>query len=221
MKSRYCFDINRIQENLKRFQQSFEIINKDLSLKREPFTDDLFSNLLAAYGYLNELLQKGIGLFTPAGLHCMLEMNHIVLCGTDPSVRYEYHNHILETRRRYKENVTAARKWILTKDLKTDPFNLAAGFYVRTVSQPQLFIEGNHRTENVIFNYILLKEDLPPFVVTAENAYDYFELSSEIKFMKRKSLKAGLMNLSSVQRRFARFLQGHVDCYCLRESEES
>ena len=91
------FDISCIEASLRAFQSDFGRINPRLSLHREPFTDDLLANMLSAYAFLNEALAKGFHIMTPAGQHALLEMNHLVLCGTEPKTRFEYHNHVLKT----------------------------------------------------------------------------------------------------------------------------
>ena len=45
---------------------------------------------MEAYSFANHLWKKGINLFSPSGLYNMLELNHIVLCGTDKQKRLEY-----------------------------------------------------------------------------------------------------------------------------------
>jgi hypothetical protein len=55
---------------------------------------------------------------------------------------------------------------------------VAAG--CRGVSEPQLLIEGNHRTGALVLSYILAREGRPPFVLTAENAKAYLDPSTLI-----------------------------------------
>jgi hypothetical protein len=57
----------------------------------------------------------------------------------------------------------------------------AAGAYVRTLSKPQLFIEGNHRAGALMMSYILVREGRPPFVLSVENAGAYFDPSAVIR----------------------------------------
>ena len=175
------FDISCIEASLRAFQSDFGRINPRLSLHREPFTDDLLANMLSAYAFLNEALAKGFHIMTPAGQHALLEMNHLVLCGTEPKTRFEYHNHVLKTRTRFHERIGRIRKWFRKRQHKDDAFALAAALYSLAVSQPQLFIEGNHRTGNLLVNFVLISAGQSPFVVRAGNAVEYFELSGEMK----------------------------------------
>jgi hypothetical protein len=64
----------------------------------------------------------------------------------------------------------------------------AAGVYVRTLSEPELFIEGNHRSGALVMSYILAREGYPPFVLTAENAIWWTpKLGQKLGRLKRES----------------------------------
>ena len=64
----------------------------------------------------------------------------------------------------------------------------AAGVYIRILSEPQLFIEGNHRTGALIMTYLLAREGRPPFVLTEKNAREYFNPSSVFKKTNKHSV---------------------------------
>src|SRR5262249_45072042 len=68
------------------------------------------------------------------------------------------------------------------------PWMLAAGLYVRLLSRPQLFVEGNHRTGALAMSYILVRENEPPFVLTTENAVTYFDPSTVIQDTEKQGL---------------------------------
>ena len=53
--------------------------------------------------------------------------------------------------------------------------------YVRILSRPQLFIEGNQRTAALVMSYVVLRAGQPPFVLSARNAPDYFDPSTVIR----------------------------------------
>lgn len=219
MQSRAFFRLEHIERALQRFQDGFGELNARLCMQREPFTSEMRSNILNAYAYLNHLLGKDIDLFTPAGLHCMLELNHIVLCGTKPSVRFEYHNHILSTRARYQENIRPIRNWVLRRTGWADPYRLATGFYVRGLSQPQLFIEGNQRTGNIIINYILLGKAQPPFIITPEKAKPYLDWSGQIKMSQRSAFRGNRLSTIAVRRQLQEFLRRNVQATYLQPDE--
>jgi hypothetical protein len=201
------FDLTSIEAALRGFQQDFHAINARLSLKREELTDEMIGNILCAYRYLNELTAKAVDLFSLAGLHSMLELNHRVLCGEESRKRYEYHGHILETRHKFNRRIRPIRRWILKNSDRLDPYQIGAGFYCRMLCQPQLFVEGNHRTGNIVLNYILLKQRHELFVVTRETAFEYLELSAAIKFTNMKRWRDNYLKLPSHCDTFEAFLR--------------
>jgi hypothetical protein len=212
MKTR--FDIDSIDQALCDFQAHFTEINDRLSLHREDLTRDMIDKILQAYLFLNHLLDQEIDIFSLAGLHALLELNHIVLCGTDRRTRLEYHSHILETRKSFHKGIHHVQKWVKEHSDDGKPYTCAAGFYALALSQPQLFIEGNHRTENVVLNYLLISAGEPPFVITAANAFDYLELSGKIKFSDKKKITRGKWAIPGLRKAFIHFLKKEADpCY--------
>lgn len=204
-------NIERVRGSLEDFQAGFTALNARLKLHREPFTDDMLENILAAYRFLNELLRKDVNIFSLAGLHSMLELNHIVLCGTEPAKRYEYHRHVLETRKRFQQQVHKLHRWVVRQMDRLSPIELAVGFYWRALSQPQLYIEGNHRTGNIVLNYLLICNGEPPFVISSRNAYDYLEVSGDIKFSDKNKLSGSLFALPGHGKVFRRVLEDYMD----------
>lgn len=179
------FNIKEIESTLTHFQSKFDLINKSLSMEREDFTDEIRNNLLEGYDFLNSLYSKDIDIFSPSGLYNFVELNHIVLCGIDPKKREEFYHHIEKTRDIFRERITPIIKWYKSNSKKTDFYIVAGGLYAQLLSFPQLYIEGNHRTGNLIFNYYLLVHELPPFIITEETAKSYFDISENIKFSKK------------------------------------
>ncbi len=204
------FHIPNIEKALVDFAADFDTINDRLSLHRENLTPAMIANLLEAYAFLNHLLRKDVDLFSLAGLHSLLELNHIVLCGTDRRTRFEYHSHILETRKTFHAGIRSLRKWVLQQRSANNPFKLAAGFYAIALSQPQLFIEGNHRTENIVLNYLLVSAGQFPFVIDPHHAFHYLELSSRIKFADKKNIMKGKWSIPGLRKEFVTFLQSSV-----------
>ena len=82
----------------------------------------------------------------------------------------------------------------------------AAGVYVRMLSTPQLFIEGNHRTGVLVMSQILMSAGRPPFVLSAANARAYFEASTALRNTHKNSPVA-LFRLPGIRRRLAALLQ--------------
>ena len=205
------FNLSAIEDALRAFQAAFPSINEHLLVKREDVTDTMVERILEAYAFLNELLMKDMDLFTPAGLHSLLEMNHIVLCGADAGKRMEYYHHLQATRSRFMKRIRPIREWVLEHRDSANPRKLAAGFYSRNLSQPQLFIEGNHRTGNILFNYLMVSRGGAPYIVTPETALLYLNISGDIKFTdKGKTLENGL-RMPGHRKRFMAMLAEHTD----------
>ena len=89
------------------------------------------------------------------------------------------------------------------------PWKRAAGVYVRILSQPQLYIEGNHRTGALIMSYILMRDGKAPFVLTVDNAKAYFDPSTLVKETK-KTATTILTKLPRMKKLFANFLREQV-----------
>lgn len=198
-----------IELSLRQVQKAFEAINPSLSWQRDPMSDAVIENLLAGYAYVDALRDSGIDFFAMGQHKYLLELNNIVLCGPDQELRTEFSRHITATQRRFYEEPEAGIadlvEWRLNH-LSESVWRLAAGLYVRALSQPQLFIEGNHRTGALIASYILLCNGKPPFVLTVENAVAYFDPSTVIRNIDKRGPMA-LFRLPGIKRRFARFLE--------------
>lgn len=205
------FALAAIDECLRAFQESFASINDRLAIRREDLTEAMVAQIVEAYGFLNRLLEKQMDLFTPAGLHGLLELNHIVLCGTDKATRTQYYSHLEETRRSFLRQIKPIRDWVLRKRKDTDPYELATGFYSRQLSRPQLFLEGNHRTGNIILNYLLISKGSAPYIVTVEDALHYLDISGDIKYTENGNYLDTALRMPGHRKRFRSFLKRHVD----------
>jgi hypothetical protein len=205
------FDLRTIEESLREFQRDFSEINNRLAMRREQFTNIMVEQIIEAYGYLNSLLRKDMDIFTPAGLHALLEMNHIVLCGTDKEKRRHYYTHLEETRKSFLKKISPIKDWVLKKRTATDPYHLATGFYSRMLSRPQLFLEGNHRTGNIVLNYLLISASSAPYVVSVENAHTYLDISGDIKFTDNGNYLDTALRMPGHRKRFRAFLQENVN----------
>ncbi len=211
MSTTCVFDIRAIQNSLLEVYRHFDKINAQLENKREPMTLEIVEHILLAYEYLNELLSQDIDLFNPAGMYAILELNHIVLCGRDPAKRLEFHSHILSTRERFQKRVGRIMKWYKDKGKKLPPLRKAAQFYTLALSQPQLFIEGNHRTGNIVLNYLLVGDGFPPFILTVENAVAYFNPSARIKYSDKDKWIDHLTQIGSSEESIYTLLKTYGD----------
>ncbi len=201
------FNIPAIDKALKGFLRAFPDINQRLSLRREDLTPVMVDNILEAYGFLNELMSQGMDLFTPAGLHALLEMNHLVLCGSDRNTRNQYYHHLAETRKSFLRKIKPIKEWVLEKKNEPDPYKIATGFYSRSLSQPQLFIEGNHRTGNILLNYLLISKGAAPYIPSAEDAHVYLDISGDIKFTNKENALENTLKMPGHRKRFQDFLR--------------
>jgi hypothetical protein len=190
-----------------------------LKLRRDEFTDVVRQNMLSAYEFLDAIVHDDVDLFSEEGLEALLKLNHLVLLGSDYDSRV-FGRHISATRERFFTNfrqyVKPIRRWYRKHETE-NPFKVAAQVYVGTLSQPQLFQEGNHRTGSLIASGILLQNGCPPFVLNRQNAVAYFNPSSDIKFTDKRSIR-GKLRLPKYRREFREFLQQNVSPEFVRRS---
>jgi len=199
-------------------QQEFARINGQLSPPRDPLADDVVHNMVAGYELVDLLAASGTDPFALGNVKYLLELNTTVLCGTDPVKREEYARHRQTTEERfYEERHGGIQDLVEWYEIRRgdSPWTLAAGVYVRLLSRPQLFVEGNHRTGALAMSYILVRENEPPFVLTTENAATYFDPSTVIQDTDKQGL-AMLFRSPGLIRRVASFLQEHSDRRYLR-----
>jgi hypothetical protein len=173
----------------------------------------VIDNLLAGYAFVDGLVAEGVDLFALGNSRLLLELNTLVLCGTSVARRDAYAGHIAATGRRfYEERRGGIQDLVEWYALHADesPWTRAAGAYVRILSKPQLFIEGNHRAGALVMSYILVREGEPPFVLSVENAGPYFDPSAVIRDTEKNSA-AMLFRMPTIRRRLAALLQQHAD----------
>ena len=175
--------------------------------------DSVIRNMVAGYALVDALVAKRVDLFAMGHLKYWLELNTTVLCGTDPMERAEYARHRQTTEQRFYEEqdggIRDLVEWYQGRGGGT-VWTRAAGLYVRLISRPQLFVEGNHRTGALVISYILLGGDEPPFVITPDNAAAYFDPSTVIKNMEKQGLTMRF-RAPALTRQLASFLAEHAD----------
>lgn len=213
MEPQYRLCLSSIETCLRRVQSEFPRINAQLTDFRQPLTDEVVANMMAGYAHVNSLLAERTDLFALGNSARILELNERVLYGEDVPHLGELSEH-LEVNRQYfyddqRGGIRDLLEWYELKR-KLPVWERAAGAYVRILSQPQLYIEGNHRTGALIMSYILTREGLPPFVLTVDNAKVYFDPSTLVKKTRKRSF-AMLYSISGVRRQFARMLQDQAD----------
>ena len=194
---------------LKDLQGQFEVVNRELTVPRTPLSDAVISNLVLGYAYIDQQLLQGDGLLKLGKSAELLELNGLVLYGDDPAVRREQSSALKLNRRRFYDDseggVGQLMEW-LKLHRQDNPWKQAAGVYIRTISQPQLFMEGNHRTGALLMSYLLMKAGLPPFVLSLENARAHFEPSTLAVNLRKDGFKSLLM-IPKIKKRLAKNLK--------------
>lgn len=206
-------NLSAIEASLRRVQAEFESLNARLSGRRDPMSDAVVENLLAGYTFVDVLIEWDIDVFAKGKHKYLLELNNIVLCGPDQALRAEYARHIEATQTRFYDEPAGGIEDLIewrARHLRDPVWKLAAGLYVRSLSKPQLFIEGNHRTGTLLASYVLARAGEPPFVLTAENAVAYFDPSTVIRNTSKLG-PVGLFRLPGIKKRFAQFLKAQAD----------
>jgi hypothetical protein len=211
--SKHRLNLKAIERSLRDVQREFPRINDVLQSRRDSMTDVVIEHMMAGYALVDKLIAEDTDLFTSRHSVSLLELNHMVLCGPDPKSRDDYCKHIDATTRRFYEqeefNIDHILQWH-HKHQTESPWKRAAGVYVRILSQPQLYIEGNHRTGALIMSYILARAGKAPFVLTVDNAKAYFDPSTLVK-ETTKTAATLLMKLPRMKKRFAHFLEDQAD----------
>jgi hypothetical protein len=181
---KYRLNLKAIERSLREVQREFPKINEALQSRRDSMTDEVIANMITGYTFVDWAVGDGTDLLDSRYVAGLLELNHIVLCGRDPNERREHRKHIQATAQRFYNqggfNINDILRWY-HDHAHESPWKRASGVYVRILSQPQLYIEGNHRTGALIMSYILARDGKAPFVLTIGNAKAYFDPSTLIK----------------------------------------
>jgi hypothetical protein len=213
--SKTRLNLSAIEASLRQVQSRFDRINATLDTPRDPLGDAVVSNLLAGYAYLDSLLASDLDPLARGHSRQLLRLNFLVLNGAcDPAVE-ECAKQLNETERRFYDdaNIGGVRALMnYLADHRSDGvWRRAAGAYIQILSEPQLFIEGNHRTGALIMSSLLCREGKPPFVLTVRNAKAYFDPSSLVKGCRKRSLRA-LVAIPKLRKRLANLLADEADC---------
>ena len=194
---------------------------ESIGRKDTPFNADIKAKMMAAYGYLDELLRKGAEPFSKGNIAEICELNNLVHYGSDSQLRQEFQTAIAANSEKFYENISPIVKWYVDHMKQgSHPLKVSAEVYVAIVGYPQLFIEGNHRAGSVISSWISMYYGHPPFVLSYENAIAYFEPSAEIKTFADKSTWRGRSKLPKYRSRFKEFWEGHIsEEYVVKDPE--
>jgi prophage maintenance system killer protein len=203
-------NIDEIRSCLVDTQKNFSKINATLSVQRKPPSDEVINNLIGGYSKINEHLINGTDLFKMGNSELILELNHIVLYyHSDISVE-EDTSQFKATKKHFYDTKNAGigqlMEW-LAFNKNTNIWKKTAGIFTHILSQPQLFLEGNHRTGSLIMSYLLMQEGLSPFVLSYENARHFFEPAELTKKRHKKTLIDEFIHLPKETRKFAKLLK--------------
>jgi hypothetical protein len=199
-------------------QAHFLEVNQPLRSRRESLDPGILANMMAGYHFVDSLVAEHVDVFAMGNPKLFLELNALVLCGRDEGARARAASHLAATERRFYEQEGGGIRDIVewyTIHRAEAPWRCPAGVYVRMLSEPELFIEGNHRTGALVMSYLLAREGRPPFVLTVVNAKAYLDPSTLITETRKHSL-VGTFRMRRVQRYFAKFLKEQSDRQYLR-----
>ena len=202
-------DLAVVDRSLALVQQHFAALSALLVERRDPLIDAVRANMLLGYALIDDYVARSVDLFTLDNVGLLLEINATVLCGDDARRRAEYAQHLAASESRFYGDGEGSAKQLLDwyaahRDEST--WKRAAGVYVRILSEPQLFIEGNHRSGSLIVSYLQLRDGFPPFVLSLDNAEAYFNPSTVIRRQPKHGVGA-LFKLPRIKKRYARFLE--------------
>jgi hypothetical protein len=206
-------NLGAIETSLRTLQQTFPIVNGRVASRRDAMSDEVVTNLVAGYRFVDRVIADRIDLFALGNSKHLLEINTLVLCGADPKERIDYAKHLKANEKYFYDTrvggIGETLDW-LARHRKESLWFRAAGMYIRILSHPELFIEGNHRAGALIVSYMLLREGQPPFVLTNKNMRSYFDFSTLIEKAKKGSLTM-MFRQSRIKQSFANFLSHEAD----------
>ncbi|AFJ03376.1 hypothetical protein Q7C_2240 [Methylophaga frappieri] len=199
-----------IRLRLQETQKNFDKINATLSVKRTPPSDEVINNLLAGYALLDRYLADDMDLFAYGHSEHLLALNQTVLCHTAAISETERLAQFEATKAHFysSENngIGAINDW-LSLHRSASVWKRAAGVFTLILSQPQLFLEGNHRTGSLIMSYFLMRAGHAPFVLSFDNAHHFFEPAEFTKKRRKKQFLDDVIHLPKQTRKFANLLK--------------
>lgn len=202
-------DLGAIEASLRVVACEFARLNTSLRDPRENPDDGWIDRMMAGYAAVDDLVDRKVDIFAFGHLREWLELNARVLCGTDAAVRADAAGHLAATEQRFYERTDGGIRDIVewhALHAHETPWCRAAGVYVRMLSTPELFVEGNHRTGTLIMSWVLAREGLPPVALTLDNAAALLDWSSVFKARSKTGLRLRL-EMPWLKNRFAAFLE--------------
>ena len=167
-----------IADALWELQLAFASINRELDSRRKSLDDEVVVNMIDGYAFIDQLLTDRIDLFALGNSSYWLKINAIVLCGRTAASAESNRRMLQAAESRFYDDARGGFRDIMdwySFNLGTSVWWRAAGVYVHLLSEPQLFLEGNHRTGALIISYMLAREGRAPFVLTRGNAREFLK----------------------------------------------
>jgi hypothetical protein len=154
-------NLQAIASTLRATQDQIGDITDAPEARRDEFYDEIRRNMVACYTCLDNALANRVDLFANGGSGLLLELNNIVLYGTDTARRKTYASSIATNEQQFYENPEGGIGDLVDAyqmHRLESIWNRCALVYIHMLSQPQLFIEGNHRTGALLMSYLLVRE---------------------------------------------------------------
>ncbi len=212
----YRPDLQKIEKSYQDVLLHWTHIDNQLDLlkigrKDTPFDQKLMENMLSAWEYIDYFIRKKkYDLLSREGGPDMLEINHRVHYGLDFAQREEYRKALDATTEKFSRYIVPIRKYYKKKSAGRASVNkIAAELYIAVLGQPQLFIEGNHRSGSIIASWVNLAGNKPPFVLSVDNALAFFKPAQEIKKFNQRSMWRSLTKLPKYKKDFKDFWVKH------------
>ncbi|MBK5958916.1 hypothetical protein CCR97_11955 [Rhodoplanes elegans] len=202
-------DLAAIEASLRVVAHAFVRLNLSLQDLRESPDEGWIDRMMAGYAAVDDLVHRKVDLFAFGHLRDWLELNALVLCGTDAVVRADAAGHLAATEQRFYERADGGIRDIVewhALHAHETPWRRAAGVYIRMLSTPELFVEGNHRTGTLIMSWVLAREGLPPIALTLDNAKALLDWSGVFKARSKAGLRLRL-EMPWLKNRFAAVLE--------------
>ncbi|MCB1754404.1 MAG: hypothetical protein KDJ38_02710 [Gammaproteobacteria bacterium] len=211
--SYFRLDLSAIEVSLRAAQAGFSSVNAQLKEPRDTLSEEVLHNMLRGYTAVDEYLRAGIDIFSPGNSDAVLELNRLVLCGDDPDRRRRYRKHIVATEKHFygedSGGFGSLMEW-LGMNRRDNVWMLASGLYLRVLSHPQLFIEGNHRTAVLMLTHLLASRGYAPFVLDGKNSREFYEISRPVTQYRKNSLRM-LISFAGKAHELAGFFEQYSD----------
>jgi hypothetical protein len=208
-------DLAAIETTLLHVQRNFPRLNSEMDAERSFFHHKMLSNMVAGYRYVDTVIAARVNLFASGHSKAILELNNIVLYGTDPQRRIRYSKSLEYNEKHfYQQGGIGELMDAYQMHRHESVWKQAAIVYLHMVSQPQLFVEGNNRTGTLLMSYLLVRKGKPPFVLTVDNAKSFFHPSAMIGKSKRHSITM-FFYMQKLKHYFARLLKEEANPHYL------